>query len=270
MSAVPASLDALQRWMLDALVAPETVGRADVADRVLPGARLDAAACLGIYRRSYILRLRRCLAEQFPATRHALGDALFDDFADDYLRDCPSNSHSLYDLGTRYANWLEHNRPDRDQAEAEREDWIDFLIDLARYENELFRLFDAPGHEGQAWPDADADDTQLVLQPALVLATYRYPVAAYYHDVRAARSAAFPPSRTSPVVIARRDYITTTYPVSELHYRFLTVVRDSGSIDVALDAIAAWTGRAVASVRASWREAVRGAWIEAGFFVGRS
>ena len=27
----------------------------------------------------------------------------------------------------------------------EREDWIDFMVDLARYERELFRLFDAPG-----------------------------------------------------------------------------------------------------------------------------
>ncbi len=269
MSAVAPGLHALQRWMLDALVAPESADRAAIDDVVRPGARIDAAACLDIYRRSYVLRLRRCLAEQFPATRHALGAPLFDDFADTYLRDCPSDSTTLYELGRRYPGWLEANRPDRDAPDDEREDWIDFLVDLATYERELFHLFDAPGHEGQPWPDASADDDDLVLQPCLTLAQYRYPVAWYYHEVRASRSPTFPPNADSCVVVLRRDYHTTTYPVSGLHYRFLTQLRQHASIDAALDDIAAWTGRAVSVVRASWSNEVRRAWIDAGFFVNR-
>lgn len=269
MSSGTTDLHALQRWMLGMLVAPASTGHADTAQRVLPGARLDASACLDIYRRSYALRLRRCLAEQFPATRHALGAALFDDFADSYLRDCPSDSATLYELGRRYADWLDANRPDRDEPIDEREGWIDFLIDLARYERELFRLFDAPGHEGAGWPDIRADDRDLMLQPCLALAQYRYPVAAYYHAVRANTAAAFPACADSCVVIARRDYRTTTYPVHGLHYRFLVGVAAHASIETALEDVAAWTGRGLSDVRRSWREDVRSAWIEAGFFVER-
>lgn len=269
MSAVATDLHALQRWMLDMLVAPTSAGCADIAQRVLPGARIDASACLDIYRRSYVLRLRRCLAEQFPATRHALGAALFDDFADGYLSDCPSDSATLYELGRRYADWLEANRPDRDEPVDAREDWIDFLIDLAHYERELFRLFDAPGHEGGRWPDVRVDDRNLVLQPCLALAQYRYPVAAYYHAVRANSAAAFPTRAESCVVIARRDYQTTTYPVHGLHYRFMAGVAAHASIEAALEDVAAWTGRGLSDVRQSWREDVRNAWIEAGFFVER-
>jgi len=189
MNAEPSKLSAMQHWMLNALVKPGNVGQESLAETLLPGAMLDAAGCLAIYQRSYILRLRQCLVEQFPATCYALGDALFNDFADDYLRSCPSDSYTLYELGRRFPLWLEQTRPDRDLPE--REDWIDFMVDLAHYERELFHLFDAPGHEGQPWPNSNIDDSTLILQPALVLAQYRYPVAWYYHEVRAGKNPSF-------------------------------------------------------------------------------
>ena len=267
--AAPPALDALQRWMLDALIAPERVARDSIDAAVLPGARINAAACLAIYQRSYLQRLRLCLGEQFPATRHALGRPLFDDFADEYLRACPSDSYTLYALGRRFSDWLQQSRPDRDRPEDEREDWIDFMVDLAQYEHALFRLFDAPGHEDRPWPANDADDAALVLQPCLTLAIYRYPVAWYYHEVRAGRSPAFPTQAPSQVAILRRAYRTTTYPVTPLHFRFLQAVQRHRDIARSLADIAAFTGRPQAEVARSWREDVRGPWIEAGFFVAR-
>lgn len=269
-AAAGAPLHALQRWMLDALIAPGGVDRRSITDTLLPGPQLDAAGCLAIYQRSYILRLRLCLGEQFPATRHALGTTLFDDFADDYLRACPSDSHTLYELGRRLPEWLQQTRPDRDLPEDEREHWIDFMVDLACYERELFRLFDAPGHEGGAWPDAGTDDRLLALQPCLALAQYRYPVARYYHEVRAGRSPECAAPSPSHVVILRRDYQTATYPVSPLHHRFLCAVRQHHSIEHALADIAAWSGRPLAAVVHSWTTEVRRAWIDAGFFAVRA
>ena len=274
-----APLAALQRWLLDALIAPGALDRKTIDAALLPGPVLNAARCLAIYQRSYILRLRKCLAEQFPATRHALGDALFDDFADAYLRACPSDSHTLYALGRRFPDWLEAARFDRGRPPHEREDWIDFMVDLAHYERELFHLFDAPGHEdAQAaaddrtagvWPDSATDDSALTLQSCLVLAQYRYGVAWYYHEVRAGRSPAFPPRSPSYVVILRRDYQTTTYPVSGLHHRFLTALRHHGSVERALADIAAWSGHTLDAVTRSWATDVRGAWLEAGFFISK-
>lgn len=262
-------LEELQRWMLDALLAPREVRPRDVDAHILPGARADARTGLGVYQRSFAVRLRLCLGEQFPATRHALGPALFADFADVYVRDLPPASYTLDDLGRRFADWMESSRPDRDRPEDEREDWIDFLVALARYERELFLVFDGPGHEGRSWPDVSVPDEALVLQPSLVLRRYRYAVAAYYHEVRAGRAPEFPAQAESHVVVLRRDFQTTTFPVTLLHFRFLELVRDRGGIPEALAGIAAWTGRPLEDVTRSWRTDVRASWINAGFFVER-
>jgi Putative DNA-binding domain len=261
------SLAAMQRWILDALVHPERVEAAEVERRLVPGPRLGAAERLAIYQRSYVLRLLQCLAEQFPALCHALGRPLFDDFAREYLCEHPSDSYTLYALGRRLPAWLEASRPDRERPPEAREDWIDFMVDLASYERELFGLFDAPGHEGAPWPSLEIDDAQLVLQPCFALAEHRYPVAWYYHEVRAGRGPVFPPRRTSYVAIARRDYLTSTFPLSALQYGFLRALERTGSVPRALAEVAASEGRPLADVERSWSTEVRRAWIEAGLFV---
>ena len=269
-SAVP--LDALQRWMLSALTTPAAFDRAAIAEHLLPGPQLNAAACLQIYQRSYILRLRACLAAQFPATCHALGADLFNDFADSYLRALPPDSYTLDQLGRRFAGWLDETRIDRDRPLPEREDWIDFMVDLAHYERTLFVLYDSPGLEdglppGTVWPDADTRDQHLCLQPTLVLRQYRHGVAWYYHEVRAGRQPGFPPPAPMHLALVRQDYQTTTYPVSALHFRFLEAVRDRGTVAAALSDIAAWTGRSLTEVTQSWARDVRRPWIAAGFFL---
>lgn len=263
------SLGEVQRWMLDALVHPERVRTDELERHLVPGPRLGAAQRLAIYQRSYVLRLLQCLAEQFPALCHALGRPLFDDFAREYLRACPSDAYTLYALGRRLPGWLEASRPDRERPEHEREDWIDFMVDLASYERELFRMFDAPGHEGSPWPTAGIDDAVLVLQPCLSLCEHRYDVAWYYHEVRAGRSPAFPPRRPSYVAIARRDYLTSTFPLSAVHFSFLRALQRTGSVPRALAEVAARQGRALEEVERSWVTQVREAWLDAGFFVVR-
>ncbi len=262
-----ANLPALQHWMLEALREPRSTQ--GISERLTDSPRMDARAQLAIYQRSYILRLAKCLAEQFPAMVHALGAPLFDDFAREYLAACPSDAYTLYELGRRLPAWLAESRPDRDLAADEREDWIDFLVDLARYERELFRLFDAPGHEGGVWPTGHEADAQLVLQPCLALAQYRYPVAWYYHEVRHARSPGFPPAHPSYVVIARRNYLTATFPLNPVHYQFLCGLQKLGSVDGALAAVALEFKRPLAQVRDSWHATVRESWMRAGFFIAR-
>lgn len=263
-------LQSLQRWMLDALIAPDGTDADTIADTFLPGPNLSSSACLAIYQRSYILRLRKCLEEQFPASRHTLGSALFADFADEYLRTYPSDSYTLYELGRRFPKWLADNRPDRDQPPERRESWIDFMIDLAAYERDLYRLFDAPGHEGLPWPDASVDDEALILQPCLALIEYRYPVAWYYHEVRAGRSPPFPAAKDSYAVILRRDFLTHTFPVTRLHHRFLSLVERTRHVPTSIKAIAVEAEYPVDEVWRSWRHEVRHPWLEAGFFIERA
>lgn len=262
-------LDRLQDWMQRALVFPREISAEETERIVEASPRLSGAERLAIYQRSYCLRILRCMREQFPALAHALGEELFTDFAREYLEACPPESYTLYDLGRRFPGWLEETRPDREAADAEREGWVDFMVDLARFERRLFVMFDEPGHEGRPFADERVPDGRLRLQPCLALGDYRFPVAWYYHEVRAGNDPPFPPRQQSLVALVRKDYLTHTYPLAEPHYRFLKAMADGGSVQEALEAVAADVGRPIEEVRRSWAapDGKRRAWLEAGFFI---
>jgi len=258
-------LDATQRWMHRTLIAPGTV--AGVDETLLSSPNLSAAAGLGIYRRGYFLRIAACMREQFPALCHALGRALFDDFVADYIRSHPPQSHTLYDLGRRFAGFLEECRPDRDLPAPQREPWIDFMIDLARFEYQLFALFDAPGHEGKPFAQPGTPDRLLRLQPAFALGAYGFDVARYYHAVRQSEDAALPPAQPCHVALVRTDYITRTIALSAPHYLFLKTMVEGGGVEEAVVAVARYTGADADAVRAAWCARGRAEWIAQGFFV---
>ncbi|MBY4895286.1 DNA-binding domain-containing protein [Rhodobacteraceae bacterium N5(2021)] len=259
------SLRDMQVWMQNALIDPQGVRTAEVAQHLVPSNRLSAGARLGIYQRSYITRLCACLAEQFPASRHALGAALFDQFARVYLAEAPSDSYTLYELGRRFPAFLEASRPDADAPEA----WVDFMLDLARYERALFVLFDAPGHEGKHWPTVDTPDADLVLQPCFVIGAYRFPVAQYYHSVTDQAEPSLPPMVDSFVAIARYDYVTSSFPISRLHYGLLSAMQEVGRVGAALALLAQREGVPEDQVHAAWAGQIRARWIENRFFVSK-
>jgi hypothetical protein len=263
-----APLAPLQGWMQDALRFPERVDP-DALARLLPSPRLGAAEGLAVYQRGYLLRIAGCMHEQFPALCHALGRALFDDFVAEYVRDRPPESHTLYDLGRRFADFLEQDRPDRGRPEPERERWIDFMVDLARFERLIFTLFDAPGHEGRPFAGPETPDDRLRLQPAFAVGAWRFPVAAYYHSVRRCEEPPLPPPRASFAALARTDYLTRTIPLAEPHHVFLSAMAGGGGVAEGLAAVARHLGTPLEAVRRSWEDpgGMRERWLAAGFFV---
>lgn len=262
------ALRSAQRWMHEALVFPRRVDP-QARDRLLGATpRLTAAQGLAIYQRGYFLRIAACMREQFPALTHALGAPLFDDFVADYIRDRPPESHTLYDLGRRFPAWLGENRPDRGRPPAERERWIDFMIDLARFERQAFALFDAPGHEGKPFAGPDTPDDRLQLQPCFDLGAFDFPVAAYYHAVRRKEPAPLPPAGRSFAALARTDYVTRTVPLGEPQYLFLKTMAAGGRVGDAAEAAARHLGTASDSVLEAWRSSGdRERWIGWGFFI---
>jgi len=268
-SSVPASLQSVQGWMQDALVFPRRVERERIEIMLAPSPGLSGAEGLAIYQRGYFLRIASCMREQFPALCHALGKDLFDDFVADYIREWPPQSHTLYDLGRRFPAFLEENRPDREMAPAKRESWIDFMTDLARFERQVFAMFDAPGHEGKAFADPATPDDRLRLQPCFELGAYRFPVFAYYHAVRLNQPALPPPPQESFVALVRVDYVTHTIPLSEPHYRFLKAMIEGGGVEDGIDRVAAHLKTSPEEVLRSWRaeHGGRERWIGSGFFI---
>ncbi|MBX9728482.1 MAG: DNA-binding domain-containing protein [Sphingopyxis sp.] len=230
-----------------------------------PGGRLGPDEGLAIYQRGYFLRIAACMREQFPALCHALGRALFDDFVADYIRDCPPERHTLHDLGRRFPLWMEANRPDGQAREA----WVDFMIDLARFEYAVFTMFDAEGNEGRPFATADTPDDALRLQPAFALGRFGFPVAGYYHAVRRGEAPLLPAPEPSHVALVRRDYLTRTVPLSEAHHAFLAAMLEGCSVKAALARVAARDEPNPGQTESLWRSAQgsRDRWIEWGFFV---
>lgn len=263
------SLRGIQEWMQNALINPQEVRHNEIAAHLVPSNRLAAADRLAIYQRSYISRLRVCLAEQFPASRHALGAELFDRFARVYLAQSPSDSYTLYELGRRFPAFLNDTRPDKDKPEDEQETWINFMIDLASYERTLFVLFDAPGHEGNPWPTIETRDEDLILQPCFALRAYRFPVANYYHCVTDQSEPDLPPMNESYVVMVRHDYMTSSFPITRLHYDFLTLLQDGQTVDQALQSLADQLDIPAPTIRDAWVREIRDQWISNHFFVER-
>lgn len=271
MSGAPAALESVQGWMQAALVSPRRVEREQIEAMLAASARLSGAEGLAIYQRGYFLRIASCMREQFPALCHALGEPLFNDFVADYIRERPPQSHTLYDLGRRFPAFLEESRPDRDLPPGEREAWIDFMTDLARFERQVFAMFDAPGHEGKPFADAATPDIRLRLQPCFALGAYRFAVPAYYHAVRLNRPAPLPPAGESFVALVRTDYVTRTIKLSEPHYLFLKAMADGGDVEDGIDAVARHLAMKPDAVRQSWRAADGGRqrWIDWHFFIER-
>ena len=263
------SLNQVQRLMHEALRAPGGPSDARLIETIAPPDQIMPVDALGIYQRSYYQRLLNCMREQFPALCHALGEQLFTDFAREYLREHPPESYTLYDLGRRFPAYLEESRPDRDAAAAEREVWINFMVDLAAFERLIFTLFDAPGCEGQRLADADTPDCELRLQPAFALGAYRFPVALYYHGVREEKSPEFPPLEPSHVGLVRKDFLTRTIPLGPVQHAFLTFLVGGRSVPKAMERLCAHHALDRASVERSWSEpgGARNQWIDAGFFV---
>jgi len=266
----PTSLREMQDWMQSALIHPRQVKTQETAARLKPSNRLSAAERLAIYQRSYISRLCACLAEQFPASREALGADLFDSFARVYLARDPSDSYTLYDLGRRFPDFLEETRPDAKNDESQKEIWVNFMIDLANYERALFVLFDAPGHEGKFWPTSETPDQALMLQPCFDLGAYRFNVAGYYHDATRHSKANLPSLSESYVAMCRYDYLTASFQITRPHFEFLRAMQDTQNVDLALDHIARLLNMSTKIVRESWQDEIRDQWIAKHFFVDRN
>ncbi|RYY27115.1 MAG: DUF2063 domain-containing protein [Sphingomonadales bacterium] len=256
------TLAAAQRRMHDALACPDMDSHEEM---FASDGRLGAAGGLAVYQRGYLLRIAACMREQFPALCHALGRPLFDDFVADYIRDCRPERHTLYDLGRRFAGWMHASRPDGDAPEP----WVDFMIDLARFEYAAFAMFDAQGNEGRPFATADTPDIALRLQPAFALGSYGFPVAEFYHAVRRGETPQLPGRRASHFALVRTDYVTRTISLSETHHVFLSEMQAGDSVEAALAEIAARFKLDPDEAESSWSapEGSRARWIGWGFFI---
>jgi hypothetical protein len=254
----------MQGWMQSLLVQQNgQLPSANPAHLINESSRLTAARHLNIYRQSYIARLRECMKNQFSALAYALGEELFQMFADQYLGAYPSDSHTLNDLGGRFPDFLEETRPDAGQEE--KESWIDFIIQLARFEYTLSLIFDGYADEELEPANDSTPDEKLKLAPLLRLFYHRYPICRYYLDVTRKKQPELPFEEDSYCVVTRTNYRLSLLEIKPAQYHFLEILARGDSIAQAKGHFVDNFGFDARHLDAAWQR-WRKTFITAGFF----
>ncbi len=156
----------MQRTTEDGLCTSEIA-----AGYVKPNSRLTSFERLEIYNRQYWFRVIGSVSEDFPALEAVLGSTRFDALVLAYLRENPSTSFTLRDLGAKLPGWLVSHP----ELAGPRHP---LAVDVARLEWAYVEAFD-----GASLPPVSAADLagigadwRLRLQPHLQLLELRYPV----------------------------------------------------------------------------------------------
>ncbi|MGZ3874758.1 MAG: HvfC/BufC family peptide modification chaperone [Mucilaginibacter sp.] len=228
------SLSELQNWMQGMLVKPPPLSdngltdQAAIADIVNPSSRLSAARHLDIYRYSYIARLRACMRSQFKALAYALGDELFESFADLYLDTYPSGSYTLNTLGEKFPVFLEETRPDAGREHKEL--WPDFMIELARFEYELSVIFDEQAAAHDIIIPVDTPDNLLKPAPVFHLFYHQFPVCSYYLEFSQGKQPELPFPEESYCAVTRVNYKLGLFTLRGAQYYFLKSMQEGRSV----------------------------------------
>jgi Putative DNA-binding domain len=141
------------------------------ADYIKPNSLLTSFERLEIYNRQYWFRVIAAASEDFPALQVVLGQEKFDSLVLAYLRENPSTSFSLRNLGARLPAWLA-SYPELGGAQHS------LAVDVARLEWAYIEAFDGGSLAPLGWEDFAglATDSTLRLQPHLQLLDLQYPV----------------------------------------------------------------------------------------------
>jgi hypothetical protein len=142
-----------------------------LAAYVKPNDRLSSFERLEIYNRQYWFRVIGAVSEDFPALQSVMGTKMFDSMVLAYLRENPSTSFTLRNLGAKLPLWLEGHPEFASRRHR-------LMLDVARLEWAYVEAYDsssaAPLTES-GFAGLGADST-LTLQPHLQLLALSYPV----------------------------------------------------------------------------------------------
>ncbi|MCI0587055.1 MAG: DNA-binding domain-containing protein [Planctomycetes bacterium] len=233
MPSPPPDLASLERWMRAVIVHPAGAAagarsaraRREIAlpasrlrDVVPPTTTLSPVERLDVYSRMYFLRLRECLARDFPAVEYSVGHAAFDRLARSFLQVHPSRFYNLNRLGRLFPSYLAHCR------------WLPhrgFLVELAHLEWAMVEVFDAPGS-----PRADVEPLRALpvprwagvrfrLAPTVRLLAFDHPVNGFLQAFREGKAPGIPRPRNSWIAVYRRDFIVWRMSLTRTMFRLL-------------------------------------------------
>jgi len=266
-------LAAIQRRMARAVMTPLTPRermrnvaangrsmRAEASSFIKPNDRLTSFERLEIYNRQYWFRILSALTDDFSGLRAVLGDRRFDALSKAYLRDCPSTSFTLRNLGSKLEGWMRKHPSFAGNGQK-------LALDMVRLEWADIEAFD-----GQSVPPLKAEHLAAVnpatlrlrLQPYVQLLDLRYPVDdlllavkgkdqddasfasnAFSEKHRRKRVAAVARLKAAEIflVVHRVDFFVYFRRVEREEFAILKALRDGKTLERAV--VAAFRGSAI-------------------------
>ena len=189
---------------------------------IKPNDRLSSFDRLEIYNRQYWFRAIGAVAEDFPALQATVGSKRFDTLVLAYLRENPSTSFTLRDLGAKLPEWLEAH-PELSGRRRQ------LALDVARLEWAYVEAYDS----ASLAPLTNSDlvslnaDSRLSLQPHVRLLALGYPVDELVLSVHQANPSV---DILSNAVSQRRQQKRTSLPVMRRSTTYLVVHRFEDSV----------------------------------------
>ncbi len=161
-----------QRRVADAVMSPlnASIG-AEAKQLVKPNDRLTSTERLNIYHRQYWYRILDSFSEDFPGLCSILGERAFERLSRAYLNECPSQSFTMRNLGSRLETWLAEHPLFAGKHLA-------LALDMIRLEWAHIEAFDNAEQKPLGPEDLLelGPELRLSLQPYLRLLALRYPV----------------------------------------------------------------------------------------------
>jgi hypothetical protein len=255
---VTSSTESLQRWFAGA-VTGKSPPEGAVESLLTPGPRMTASERLDVYRAGYVSRLVECLADDYPALKHLLGEDAFEVLATAYVHAHPSGSPSLNAFGRALPDFV-------------RESGIDgaaFASDLARLEWALVEAVHAAPADHLS-PEALAaiapeswESARLRAAPSVRLLRFDHAVDAYLQAVRDDRPATVVRAPTATLV-HRRGWVVWRRDLTPPMARLLEDLLEGATLGRALAAAVGEAGGEGAVDVTSWFQE----WVAGGVFVG--
>ncbi|WP_163832776.1 HvfC/BufC N-terminal domain-containing protein [Spartinivicinus ruber] len=249
----PESLMRLQSWFLRATTTPGGINRGLVLANhqyelneqcsITHSNNLTPETRLNIYAQGYVLRLLECLRADFPALCKVMGADLFDFFAKAYIWKYPSTSHTLFNLGGQFADFLLQSQAARNKT-LQQSEMLFFPVELARFERARTEVIRAPGLEQlQKQGSHFQKENQLLsllmetavldshafiqLTPCTRLLNMNYPMIAIWNRINNEQ----PFSATEHackyyIAITRVQYRVTMYELEQWQYQILNSTQE--------------------------------------------
>jgi hypothetical protein len=243
------NLSELQRLLHARITGLDTTRDEDLRREVVAREPLGPLERVQIYARMYLFRLVDALSEDLPLTERLLGHDRFVELVERYLRDHPSRSPDIAQVGRQFGPWLR-------SVAGLRPDLPDLAM-LERARAEVRTELDAPvaGPEAlQALSPEALPRVRFLFIPALRVLPLEHDVQALWDALDKGEPA--PPVEPAPAVLVvwRQEFKVFHTRIGKSEARALAKARDGGRLEDLCDPFVGQSEPAQAAFRTllSW------------------